>query len=91
MLLSYLRIGWFRVSPLEVFVQKNILKMCSKFTGEHPYRSVILIKLQSNIIEITLWHGCSPVNLLNLLNIFRTLFPKSTYGHCLWKAASGGK
>ena len=32
-------------------------------------------KLQSNFIEITLWHWCSPVN---LLHIFRTLFPKHT-------------
>ena len=29
---------------------------------EHPCRSVISIKLQSNLIEITFWHGCSPVN-----------------------------
>ena len=29
------------------------------------------IKLQSSFIEITLWHGCSPVN---LLHIFRTPF-----------------
>ena len=30
-----------------------------------------LIKLQSNFIEITLRHGCSPVN---LLHIFKTPF-----------------
>ena len=29
----------------------------------------------SNFIEIALRHGCSPVN---LLHIFRTLFPKNT-------------
>ena len=54
--------------------------MCSKFTGEHPCRSVISIKLQSNFIEITLRHGCSPVN---LLHIFRTSFTKNTYGWLL--------
>ena len=33
----------------EVFWEKGILKICSKFTGEHPCRSVISIKLQSNL------------------------------------------
>ena len=33
-----------------------------------------------NFIEITLWHGCSPVN---LLHIFRTPFPKNTSGWLL--------
>ena len=36
-------------------------------------RSVISIKLLSNLIEITLWHGCFPVN---LLHVFRTPFLK---------------
>ena len=49
--------------------------MCSNLTGEHPFRSVILIKLQSNFIEIALWHGCSPVD---LLYIFGTPFSKNT-------------
>ena len=30
----------------EVFLGKGVLKICSKFTGEHSCRSVILIKLQ---------------------------------------------
>ena len=30
-----------RSSPLEVFLRKAVLKICSKFTGEHPCRSVI--------------------------------------------------
>ena len=46
--------------------------MCSKFTGEHPYRSVISIQL--HFIEITLRHGCSPVN---LMHIFGTPFYKT--------------
>ena len=29
----------------ELFSRKGVLKICSKFTGEHPYRSVISIKL----------------------------------------------
>ena len=35
--------------------------------------------LQSNLTEITFWHGCSPAN---LLHIFRTPFPRNT-SECL--------
>ena len=35
---------------------------------------------QSNFIEITLRHRCSPVN---LMDIFRALFHKNTYGWLL--------
>ena len=64
----------------EVFLGKDDLKICSKFTGEPPYRSVISIKLQSNFIEIALRRGCSPVN---LQHIFRTPFLKNTAGGLL--------
>ena len=66
-----------RSSHPEVFLRKGVLKICSKFTAEHPCRSVISIKLQSNFIEITLRHGYSPVN---LLHIFRIPFTKNTFG-----------
>ena len=59
-----------------MFLGKGVLKICSKFTGEHPCQSVISIKLQSNFIEITLWYGFSPVD---LLHIFTALFYKNTY------------
>ena len=59
-----------------MFLWKGVLKICSKFTGEHPCLSATSINLQSNFIEITLRHGCSPVN---LLHIFRTVFLKNTY------------
>ena len=36
-----------RSSHPEVFLGKGVLKICSKFTGEHPYRSVISIKLRN--------------------------------------------
>ena len=55
---------------------KGLLKVCSKFIGEHACQNVISIKLQSNFIEFTLPHGCSPVN---LLRIFRTPFYKNIY------------
>ena len=67
----------YRSSCLEVFLRKGVLKICSKFTGEHPCRSTTSIKLQSNHIEITLWHGCSTVN---LLHIFRTPLSKNLDG-----------
>ena len=60
-----------------MFLRKGVPKICSKFTGKHPYRNVISKKLQSNFIEITLRHGCSPVN---LLHISRTSFYKNTSG-----------
>ena len=41
-----------------MFLGKGVLKICSKFTGGHPCRSVISIKLLRNFIEITLRHGC---------------------------------
>ena len=64
-----------RSSHPEEFLGKRVLKISNKFTGEHPCRSGISIKLQSNFIEITIGHGCSAVN---LLYIFRTPFTKST-------------
>ena len=48
-----------------MFLRKAVLKICSKFTGEHPCRSVISIR-----------HACSPVN---LMHIFRTRFLKDTH------------
>ena len=67
----------FRSSPSEVYLRKGVLKICSKFEGEHPCRSAISIKLQCNFIEIALRHGCSPSN---LLQIFRAAFHKNTTG-----------
>ena len=65
-----------------VFLGKGVLKICSKFTGDHPYRcrSTISIKLQNNFIETTLRHGCSPVN---LPHIFRTTVLQNSSGRLL--------
>ena len=69
-----------RSSHPEVFLRKGVLKICSKYTGEHSCRSTISIKLQRNFIEIWLRHGCSHVNLLhNFHNTF-------SYEH-IWTAA----
>ena len=57
-----------------MFFGQDVLKICSKFIGEHPCQSVISIELLCNFIEIALRRGCSPVN---LLHIFTTAFPKN--------------
>ena len=70
----------FQKQPPSRILEKAVLKICSKFTGKHPCGSVISIKLQSNFIEITLQHGCSPVN---MLHIFRAPFSNNTSGQLL--------
>ena len=64
-----------RSSHPEVFLGKGVRKICRKFTGEHPCRSAISIRLLCSFIEIALRHGCSPANLLHIL---RTPFLKNT-------------
>ena len=70
----------FRSSGPEVFLRQGVLKFSSKFRGEHLCRRMTSIKLQSNVFEITLRHGCSPVNFLYIL---RTPFPRNTSGQLL--------
>ena len=48
-------------------LRERCSEICRKFASEHPCWSVISIKLQSNFIETRLRHGCSPVNLLYIL------------------------
>ena len=69
-----------RSSHPGVFLIKGVLKICSKFAGEHSCREVIWIW---NFTEIALQHRCFPVN---LLHIFRTPFPKKTSGRLLMKS-----
>ena len=67
-----------------MFLGKDVLKVCSKSTEEHPCRSAISMKLLCNFIEITRRHGCFPTN---LLHIFRTPFLKNTFGWLLLQVA----
>ena len=75
---------WYDFLPWHFFswisgeTKKNLLH--PHFTGEHICRSVVWIKLQRNFIEITLWHGYSPVN---SLHFFRTTFLKNNPGWLL--------
>ena len=75
----------FRSSRPEVFLRKSALKICSKFTGEHPCRSAVSIKLLCNFIKIVLRHGCSLVNLQHIIEI---PFLKNTSGGLLLSVAS---
>ena len=61
---------------------KGVLKICSKFTGEHPCRIAISIKLQSKatLLNSHISIGCLSVN---LLLIFKTPFFKKTTGRLL--------
>ena len=70
-----------RSSPLEVFLGKVILKICSKFTGEHPCQSMISIKLLCNFIEITFQDGFS---LVDLLHISEHLFIRTPMNGYFW-------
>ena len=70
----------FHKATIRRYYKKDVLKICSKFIGEHPSQSVISIKFLCNFIEIALRHGCSPVY---LVDIFRTLFSKNISGRLL--------
>ena len=72
------QLGLFRSSPPEVFLRKGVLKICSKFTGEHPCRSVISIKFQSNFIKIALRFSCK----------IAACFQKTFSSENIWWAAS---
>ena len=66
--------------PLRGVRRERCSENVQQIYGEHARRSAISVKLQSGFIEITLQHGCSPVN---LLHIFRTIFPKNASGGLL--------
>ena len=74
-----------RSSHSEMFLVKDVLKICSKFTGKHPCQNVISIKLLCNFIEITLPHGCSPVNLLHIYSYSEHLWLKTPLDSYFWK------
>ena len=57
----------YQKQPSRGVLKKIVLKLCSKFTGEHLCRSVVSITLLCNFIEIALRHGFSPVNILHII------------------------
>lgn len=68
-----------RRSPSKVL---KLLWICNKFTGQNSCWAVISINFHSNLFEITLPHCCS---LVNLSDIFRTSFNRSTSGSKILK------
>ena len=63
-------------------LQKSVLKICDKFTGEYQSRIVISINLESNFIEIALRLGYFPVNLPE--HLFQNIFSQEHQ----WRATS---
>ena len=66
-----------RSSRPEVFLEKDVF---CKYPANLQENRICRSTMKKNFIEITLQHGCSPVN---LLHIFRTPFPKNTSGRLL--------
>lgn len=66
----------FRRSSPELFLQKGVLRIFSKCTGQHRYGRVVLIQLLCNFIENALPHECY---LVYLIHIFKTLFYKNNF------------
>ena len=57
--------------PANIHLPEVAIQRCSVEKVFKKYAAT----LRCNFIEIVLWHGCSPVN---LLHIFRTPFRKNT-------------
>ena len=58
-----------------MFLGKGVLKIFSKFTGEHPCQGAISKKVALQLYGSRTLAWCSAVN---LLHIFRIPFPKNT-------------
>ena len=61
--------------PYRCVLRKRCSEKMQQIYWRTPMPKCDFNKFQSNFTEITLRHGCSPVN---LLHIFRTPFPKNT-------------
>ena len=51
------RDGYCRSKPLDVFLGKGALKICSKFIGEHPCQSVTSIKFAASDVAVVVKNG----------------------------------
>ena len=77
---------FYRNSHREVFLRKNVLKICSKFTGEHLYQRVISIKLLYN------FHSVKSVR-IKVSELFWSVFSSipTEYGDTLHGKRNGRK
>ena len=70
-----------RSSPPEVFSRrKTVLWMCWEYSGTCLCVGVILIKLQSGLVEVALLHCCAPVSWIHFC---RASFLSNTSGRLL--------
>ena len=49
LIFSAFKFAFFQTQPSGAFLGEGVLEMCGKFTGELPFRSTILIKLQTTL------------------------------------------
>ena len=70
-------LNWFHFEkqPSRDALSRRCSENMQQIYGRTPIPKSDSNKLLCNFIELTLWHGCSPVN---LLYIFRTTFTKNT-------------
>ena len=61
--------------PFRGVLRKRCSENMQQIYRRIPVQKCDFNKVANNFIEIKLWHGCSPIN---LLHIFRTPFPKNT-------------
>ena len=74
--------GWHRQKQLSRGVlEKDVLKICSKFTGEHPYQSVISINCFATLLK---WHFGMDVLLLICGILSEHLFLKTPLEGCIF-------
>ena len=74
---NYFEIILIRSSHPDLFLGKGVLKICNKFTGEHPCRSVISIKLLKWVFFLEQQNSCT------LTTVQRFIFIKVDSCHCL--------
>ena len=79
---NHFPVAIYRSNHPEVFLEKGILKICNKFTGENPCWSVISTKLlRIRCTQTALRFGCSSVN---LLYFSEHLFLETPLDGCFW-------
>ena len=78
-------LNYFQRQPSRSVLRKRCSENMQQFYKRTPIPKCDSNKVALHFIEITLCHGCSPVN---LLNIFRTLFPQYSSGGCFFTSTN---
>ena len=71
----------FRSNHPEGFLRKYVLKICSKFIGEHPCQSVISTKLLYYVLDL----HCEKIQIIWQFRISLILLWMSNYRSLQWK------